>query len=280
MRKHSIPFIIVLIATLACGGLIEPGSTILVYEEITPTGAPTPTRAATVAPTSTPTQTPEPTFALPTPVVRSTLVTTPVVIARYDSSWETIKGSVFDLGFDTKANILTLTLKQPASWLNNSQGGAVYRNTSGNFKITAIVKSVKNTSPTNPPSNRVHFGGLIARNPAGTTENYVHIVVGNAENGLAVETKSTTNNVSKYDAPKWSNAQAELRLCRVGSDFNLYKRAVNTTAWTLATTYSRSDLPASLQVGASIYAATVPDLRVTFENLRIEEVREKGECEK
>ena len=280
MKKHSVPFIIVLITMLACGGLGEPISTVLVVENVPPTEAPTPTRTATAVPISTPTQTPEPTFALPTPVVRTAIVTTPVVIARYDSSWETIKRPVFDLGFDTKANVLTLTLKQPALWLNNSQGGAVYRNTNGNFKITAIVKAVKNTAPTEPPSNRVHLGGLIARNPAGTTENYVHIVVGNAENGLAVETKSTTNNVSKYEAPKWSSAQAELRLCRVGSDFNLYKRAVTTTAWTLAATYSRSDLPASLQVGASIYAAAAPDLRVTFENLRIEEIREKGECER
>jgi|GEM_PF-2097162 len=280
MKKYTIPFIVIVITMLACGGLGEPISTVLVVEDVSPTGAPTPTRTAIDIPTSTPTQTPEPTFAVPTPAVRATVVATSVVIAGYDSSWEMIKGSAFNLGFDTKANVLTLTLKQPALWLNNSQGGAVVRNTNGNFKVTAIVKAVKNSTPTELPSNRVHLGGLIARNPASTTENYVHIVVGNAENGLAVETKSMTNNVSNYDAPKWISAQAELRLCRVGSDFNLYKRAVNTTGWTLAAAYSRSDLPASLQVGVSIYAAAAPDLRVTFENLKIEEAREKGECER
>jgi hypothetical protein len=124
------------------------------------------------------------------------------------------------------------------------------------------------------------LGGLIARNPASTTENYVHIVVGNAENRLAIEAKNTTNNVSQYDTLAWTSGNAELRLCRVGNDFNLYRRAVNATTWMLAATYARADFPASLQVGASIYSAATPDLRVTFENLRIEEVREKGECEK
>ncbi|MEK7441897.1 MAG: hypothetical protein AABZ78_13940, partial [Chloroflexota bacterium] len=286
MKRYSIPLITVLITTLACGGYSEPVSTVLVIEDVSPTEVPTapPTATAvptaTALPTSTPTKAPEPTLVLPTPVVRSTSVTTPAVIARYDSSWETIKGSTFDLGFDTKANLLTLTLKQPGLWLNNSQGGAVYRNTNGNFKITAIVKATKSTTPTDPPGNRIHLGGLIVRNPAGTTENYVHIVVGNAENRLAIEAKNTTNNVSQYDTLSWTSGSAELRLCRVGSDINLYRRAVNATTWLLATTYTRADFPASLQVGASIYSATAPDLRLTFENLRIEEVREKGECER
>lgn len=286
MKKLSIPFMVVLITTLACGGYAQPVETVLVIEDVSPTEVPTapPTATAvpiaTALPTSTPTKAPEPTLVLPTPVVRSTSVMTPAVIARYDSSWETIKGSTFDLGFDTKANLLTLTLKQPGLWLNNSQGGAVYRNTNGNFKITAIVKATKSTTPTDPPGNRIHLGGLIARNPAGTTENYVHIVVGNAENRLAIEAKNTTNNVSQYDTLSWTSGNAELRLCRVGNDLNLYRRAVNATTWLLATTYTRADFPASLQVGASIYSAAAPDLRVTFENLRIEGIKEKGECER
>ena len=91
MKKLSIPFIVVLLTTLACGGYTQPVETVLVIEDVSPTDVQTAPPTATVAPiatalpTSTPTRAPEPTFVLPTPVVRSTSVTTSAVITRYDS---------------------------------------------------------------------------------------------------------------------------------------------------------------------------------------------------
>ena len=142
------------------------------------------------------------------------------------------------------------------------------------------MKATKSTTPTDPPGNRIHLGGLIVRNPA---EHHRELCpyrrCGNAENRVAIEAKNTTNNVSQYDTLSWTSGSAELRLCRVGSDINLYRRAVNATTWLLATTSTHGLISGFTSVGSSIHSATAPDLRLTFENLRIEEVREKGERE-
>lgn len=60
---------------------------------------------------------------------------------------------------------------------------------------------------------------------------------------------------------------------------NLYKRHSGTgEAWILAESYQRPDLPETLQVGANIYTDSTPDLRVRYEDLRIEPVSDEAEC--
>ena len=54
----------------------------------------------------------------------------------------------------------------------------------------------------------------MARNPAGNPENYVHIVVGIAPGGIAVETKTTVNGATTYEAPSRPTSDAEVRLSR------------------------------------------------------------------
>jgi hypothetical protein len=41
MKKLSIPFIVVLLTTLACGGYTQPVETVLVIEDVSPTDVPT-----------------------------------------------------------------------------------------------------------------------------------------------------------------------------------------------------------------------------------------------
>src|SRR5260370_297937 len=86
----------------------------------------------------------------------------------------------------------------------------------------------------------------------------------------ALNTNHTVDGVSKYDGPSWGSADAELRICRVDSTFNLYKRPVGETTWTLALTVDRPDLPAIVQVGPNIYSDGKPDLQVRYDNLALE----------
>jgi hypothetical protein len=152
----------------------------------------------------------------------------------------------------------------------------------GNFKVTSTVRARKSSTPADPPSERIHLGGLMARDaasdgPAG--ESYVFIVVGQDENDLSVETKTTTGDVSTYTGPPWPSGDAELRVCRVGSQFLLYKRAIGELTWTEAAHFDRPDLPATLQVGPNVYsAAATPDLQVAFDGVVFAEVADAAAC--
>jgi hypothetical protein len=119
----------------------------------------------------------------------------------------------------------------------------------------------------------------MARGSTPGGENYVFIVVGDDGDGLSVETKTTRNSVSEWEGPAWGSGEAELRLCRVSATFTTYKRHVGANeAWTLAKSFDRPDLPPTLQVGANIYSDSSPNLRVRYENLRIEPVASEAEC--
>ena len=165
---------------------------------------------------------------------------------------------------------LTLTLTGPALWFNDSMGVLVYKPVTGNFKATATVHTRGASSPGQPPSPAIRLGGLMAHDPASNDtrmQSYVHIVAGNGPAGvLAVENKTTMNNNSVYEAPEWPSPDAELRICRVGSTFNVYKRPLRSKRWQLAASYDRPDLPPTLQVGTDVYSPNAPpDLRVTVD---------------
>lgn len=89
----------------------------------------------------------------------------------------------------------------------------------------------------------------MARSPSSDSgqENYLFAAVGVGDQmgNLTVQTENTLNGASVYEPPPWPSADAELRLCRTGSQFSLYKRTVGAGTWTLAATYKRADLPAN-----------------------------------
>jgi hypothetical protein len=174
---------------------------------------------------------------------------------------------------------LVLTLKSRALWFMDQRGVLLYRLIRGNFRITAKVEARKFSDLTQPPQGPVvQMGGLMVRNPNPGPENYVFIVVGQDVNDLSVETKNTRDSLSKYDGPAWGSADAELRICRVGATFNLYKRPVGSDTWQLAQTVDRPDLPEILQVGPNIYSDGTPDLQVRYDSLSLEQTLTAADC--
>lgn len=112
----------------------------------------------------------------------------------------------------------------------------------------------------------------MARNPSGSSENYVLGVVGYAEmNQLAVEHKSTTNGRSVYGEVAF-DPEAEFRMCRVGATFTVYYRAPGGMSWGPAfAPFERPDLPATVQVGAIAYTgAAAPDFVAIFDDFKFE----------
>ena len=193
-------------------------------------------------------------------------------------NWSVIKPFSVDIGLDKGSLVMTLT--HQALWFDADRGVLFSRLVDGDFRITATVRAAKTSDPAALAGGQgsVQLGGLMARADA-TPEDYVFIVVGDDGDGPSVETKSTDDSVSTFDGPLWTSTAADLRLCRIGSAFSLYKRLPGSSdAWDTARTYDRPDLPATLQVGANIYSGSTPDLSVRYENLVIERVSKTLDC--
>lgn len=194
--------------------------------------------------------------------------------------WSVITPWAVDIQVENSS--LILTLKSRAVWVMSQRGVFFYKPVSGHFKITSAVHAMKSSDPSQSPGGdgTVQLGGLMARNGEGGKENYVFIVIGDDGNGLSVETKNTIDSVSEYAGPEWESDEAELRLCRFGQTFAFYKRPVDSSElWTMADTFERSDLPETLQVGVNIYTDSNPDLRIQFDDLRIEPISDFADCE-
>jgi hypothetical protein len=174
---------------------------------------------------------------------------------------------------------LRLTPNQYLLWYQQNQGTLVSKLVTGDFKVTSAIRARRASNPSLPPDQNIHLAGLMARKSGGPPENYVFIVVGDDVDDLSVETKTTTNNVSDYIGPSWGSGDAELRICRLGSTFRLYKRMIGAASWTLAITYDRPDLPSTLEVGPNVYAASAtPDLVATWDEVRFEGVCDLAGC--
>lgn len=195
-----------------------------------------------------------------------------------DASWNLTRPELLDIS--VSGGELHLIAKEYSVWFDYEAGAALWKPISGNFKVTTSVKARKESDPSQFVGPNYQFGGVLAYDPASNTNhNYVFIVVGDRGGYLSVETKSTRNNSSDVSGPEWPSGDAELRLCRVGSKFYLYKRAIGASSWTEATTYDRTDLPQTLNVGPFAYAYTSsPDLRASFARVSIEPVSSADDC--
>jgi hypothetical protein len=197
-----------------------------------------------------------------------------------DPAWSVFNPEVVDV--EVADGALSLDMKKSALWYQAGRGTLLEKRVSGNFMVTATVHAQKASDASAMPASPVQLGGLMARDPMGTDqggeENYVFIVVGHDEDDISVETKSTTDSVSDYEGPSWPSAEAELRMCRVGATFQLYKRELGATTWELAKSYERPDLPEELQVGPNAYTAIDPDLRVSFDDVTFADVADLADC--
>lgn len=190
--------------------------------------------------------------------------------AALDPSWQIFRPELVDLV--VAGGSLSITPNQRVLWFNDSQGALIHKRLTGDFTVTATVRARSAATPAQPPSMPIHLGGLMVRSavPAGqgTLEDYVFIVAGYDENDLSVETKTTVDGTSTYQGPSWPSGDAELRICRQGATFRLYKRALGAGSWTLAATYTRNDLSGAVQVGPNAYAnSDTPDLVVSFDQV-------------
>jgi hypothetical protein len=181
---------------------------------------------------------------------------------------------------------------QNGVWYRTSTKSLVYKElTAANFKVTTTAHPRKATAPTMLPTKDLHVGGVMVRDPAsngGTTESYLFLMVGHSENNdgtihQGVEFKTTVKGCSDYNEPDWgpsaAGPDADLRICRIGAAFRLYKRVPGDATWTAAmppamacpgndisgAVLTRADLPQTLQVGLALNFSAPSDLDVAFD---------------
>lgn len=192
--------------------------------------------------------------------------------------WQTINGQ--DVQIAQTESGLAMTLTHKALWFQASRGVLFYTLVHGDFRVTSTVQTSKTSDSSQDPGGdgTVQLAGLMARAQT-AQENYVFVVVGSDANGLSVETKSTTNGNSTFAGPAWPSGDAVLKLCRVGTTLTLWKQASDGSGdFALAATYKRPDLSGELQVGASIYADSTPDITAVFPDLTIESLDPGEAC--
>jgi hypothetical protein len=205
--------------------------------------------------------------------------------AALDPCWSTLNGTPAAplVEIEQTGGVLHLRAVsgQNGVWYQGATKSLVYKLVTGNFKITTTAHPRKRTNANEAPTLALHVGGLLARDPSsngGNTENYVFTMVGSNEFAApGVEIKSTTNGMSQWSEPEWPDPlAAELRVCRLGASFYLYKREPGDSTWILAdhqgqaAAISRPDLPETLQVGLALnFSGPNNDLDVSFDAITL-----------
>jgi len=201
--------------------------------------------------------------------------------SKLDASWSVLFGETSKIALEGGA--LQLTPRSNTVWFHADRSVLVHKRVTGDFMVTSGVRARKASQRDRPVDVGYQFGGLIARSPGsdepGAKENHVFVVVGYRGEFLSVETKTTQAGHSQVEGPKWPSSDAVLRICRVGSELHLYKRAIGASVWEKAASHTRPDLPRTLQVGPIAYAFHhAADLRASFDEVTFGVPHSAADC--
>jgi hypothetical protein len=192
--------------------------------------------------------------------------------------WSLVNGEAVDIGETETGFGMILTAQ--AAWSKAGQGVLFHATAQGDFRITATVTTTKSSDASLPPGGdgSTQLAGLMVR-LAGTHENWLFLAVGADGPGLAVDVLSTANDQTSISGTDWSSGAAELKLCRVGSRFQLWMRPVDSEEdWVAAGSANRKDLAGTVQVGAAMSADTEPDITALFDGLTVEPLEAGEDC--
>ena len=190
-------------------------------------------------------------------------------------AWKWFKPELVDYQFTDKGLIVEPT--EESVWWKNKNAASLYHHINGDFDVQVKVLTRKASHQASYPTQDYQFGGIIIRDPSANAilgrENHVFNVVGYRGGGLQIETKNTANGYSQVSGYDWSSGDAELRIDRTGSQFDMYARLPNSNEWVQVNSFERNDLPDTLEIGLIVYAYSNGknryDLTVTFEHINI-----------
>ncbi|MEX1362984.1 MAG: hypothetical protein AB1Z98_07650 [Nannocystaceae bacterium] len=164
-------------------------------------------------------------------------------------------------------------------WYATDEALQVYKTVSGDFAVTAQIQVTNLNGGPAAPGAPYRIGGIMMRDTSSTLPNTYHMGIGNMNLPEVVTvSKSTDEGTSAIDTQPWSGTDAEMRLCRVGSEVLAFVR-LEDEPWTKIDHRVRADLPNTLAVGAIGYAGTaIPDLRVEADYVEYETIHDLADC--
>ena len=148
-----------------------------------------------------------------------------------------------------------------STWYNDYRGELTFKEVTGDFVVTTDVEATQRNG-TGPPRSAFSLGGIMVRTPRQITpatwrpggENYLFLSIGAAGNpgNFQFEVKTTTSSVSTLQYENTGGTgHAIIQYARIGSTFIALK-SIN-GVWSVHRRFSRPDMPATLQVGMTVY---------------------------
>jgi hypothetical protein len=210
------------------------------------------------------------------------------------SIWSTLSTTP-TANFSVANGALQIQQTAVGRWNNAERGKFVYKDMTGDFRVHVRVRAEREGGGQTDQNNT--WAGVMLRNPDATDgEDYAFIGVGRDTGGnIRIIRSSTADNVStetvggsNWDYPGTSfDAQAELRICRVGNQIRVMKYFWNTVPnpdrfeWTTEATFTQpGDFGANLQAGFMTSAADVtPTFRGYVEWVDFQPITDINECD-
>jgi hypothetical protein len=198
-------------------------------------------------------------------------------IPGYDA-WDVVSPGSVEIG-QTQTGI-GMSLVKRAQWSKADRGALFHTTMDGDFRLSAIVRTAKTSDSSLPPGGdgTTQLAGLMVRRPDGG-ESWLFLAVGADGPGLVVDVLETTDGQTAIDGIDWATGEAELKICRTGATFELWRRPADTEeAWVSGESVERKDLRGAIQVGAAMSADSEPDITALFDDLTLEPLEAGEDC--
>ncbi|MEQ8791277.1 MAG: hypothetical protein RIC55_33760 [Pirellulaceae bacterium] len=166
---------------------------------------------------------------------------------------------VLDIG-RTRDGWLTMT-PYTSTWYQDYRGVLVHKDVAGDFVVTTRV-AVNRRGGDGPPRSNYSLAGIMIRTPRDVTpqswrpggENYVFLSLGAARQAgrYAFEVKTTVDSRSNLEVTETESGVATIQVARIGPHLVLLRKPEGGD-WAVHRRYHRADMPATLQVGMTVY---------------------------
>lgn len=175
----------------------------------------------------------------------------------------------------TTPDSLTIIPSAQAVWFNDAVAPFLSKTITGDFIVATRVHARRSSDPALPPNRQYHAAGILVRSPVSTpnatprNQQWISYDLGYQATSTGSMARNTVSSTSLLSPSIPGDPSGEIRVCRLGNVFHLFRRLDTETVWRETNTYTRPDLPISLQVGLHVGAwGTPPDLRAEFEYVR------------
>lgn len=181
-------------------------------------------------------------------------------LSNWKQIWQTEGWSANQLQKCAIENGNLVLMPYSSSWYQDYRGVLLYKEVTGDFVVTTRVTSTGRDGQSAPRSD-YSLGGIMVRTPRQDDarswrpgqENYIFLSIGTADRpgNFQFEVKTTERSVSTLEKTMASSGEALLQFIRVGRSIVLLKKQDGN--WSVHKRYDRADMPATLQVGFTVY---------------------------